>query len=70
VVHGELRASETLAGEINKRFGMKVNIPTWKESFIFEAKGKGEAGEKFESEAAALNRRESLEKRLLIWNKK
>jgi len=65
VVHGESRASEALAAEINKRFGMEVKIPKWKESFIFEAKGKGEAGEKFESEAAALNRRESLEKKVI-----
>jgi metallo-beta-lactamase family protein len=36
VVHGEQTASETLAREINSRFGMETRVPQWKERLILK----------------------------------
>jgi metallo-beta-lactamase family protein len=34
LVHGEVTASETLAGEIRKRFQLEVHVPRWREQLI------------------------------------
>ncbi len=65
VVHGEPKASEALAAEINKNFGMEAYVPKWRESFIFEAKGKRKAGEKVDYETALIDRRESVQNKVV-----
>ena len=36
VVHGEPKASETLAGRITERFGLETHVPRWKERLILK----------------------------------
>lgn len=36
VVHGETKASETLAGKITERFGLETHVPRWKERLMLK----------------------------------
>jgi predicted metal-dependent RNase len=44
LVHGELEASNALAGRLRDRFNLQVDIPAWKQSYDVRGTGYEQPG--------------------------